>query len=165
MASNPPVPEKAVYKGSCHCGFVTYTAQLDFANPTPEMRGASATRCNCTICHKAGYLLVDPGPDGDFKLLSPSEGESALSDYSFGRHGMHHPFCPSCGVRCFLKGKYVLDDGKEIPVFRINVLTLDGKADGTTMGSLGGLKIKYWDGKSDDWSKNAADEPWEGGVK
>lgn len=164
MTSLPAVPEKGTYKGSCHCGFVTYTVNLDFANPTPQMRGAHATRCNCTICHKSGYLLVDPGKDSAFTLLTPPEGESALSDYSFGHLGLHHPFCPKCGVRCFLKGMYVLD-GQEFPVMRINVLTLDGKADGTPMGSLGGLKIMYWDGKSDDWEKDPADEPWQGGVK
>lgn len=153
----------ALYKGSCHCGYVSYTVKLDFANPTPEMMGAGATRCNCTICHKSGYLLADPGDDGAFTLLSPAEGESALSDYTYGGHNVHHPFCPKCGVRCFIRGMFV-HEGKEIRFMRINAITIDGKVDGTPMDDLRGIKIKYWDMKSEGWSKGAAAEPWEGGV-
>ena len=162
MSSEPALPEKGTYKGSCHCGFVTYTVNLDLSNPSPEMKGANATRCNCTICHKSGYLLVD-GQDA-FTLLNPPEGESALSDYTFGQHALHHPFCPRCGVRCFLKGGFVLN-GEYIPVLKINVLTLDGKADGSPMGSLLGLKIKYWNAKTSLWAEGPANEPFEGGVK
>ena len=163
MASSASVSEKPLYKGSCHCGWVTYTVRLDFANPEPSLCGASATKCNCTICHKAGYLLADPGPDGDFKVLSPPEGESALADYTYGSHKVHHPFCPKCGVRCFLRGFYVWE-GKEVAFMRVNALTLDGRVDGAPMDDLRTLKIKYWDGKGENWTVAASDEPYEGGV-
>lgn len=154
----------ALYKGSCHCGFVAYTVHLDFANPSSALQGASATRCNCSICHKSGYLLVDPGPNPSFTLLSPPEGESALTDYTFHKNRVHHPFCPKCGVRCYIKGTYA-DRGKEFHFMRINALTLDGRVDGEPMEDFRKIKIKYWNAKNNEGHHDVADDPWEGGAR
>lgn len=163
-ASNTESHIMGEYKGSCHCGFISYTVHLDFANPTPILNGASATKCNCSICHKTGYLLADPGADPTFTLLSPPEGESALTDYTFHNHRVHHPFCPKCGVRCYLRGSYILE-GKEFSFMRINVLTLDGRVDGEPMEDVRKMKIKYWNLKDNKIPKAPADEPYEGGAR
>ena len=38
------------YRGNCHCGAFVYEAEL------PEIK--SVMECNCSICHKKGYLWV-----------------------------------------------------------------------------------------------------------
>lgn len=40
------------YKGTCHCGRNRFEADL------PEIK--SATACNCSLCHKSGYLWAFP---------------------------------------------------------------------------------------------------------
>lgn len=151
----------SLYKGSCHCGFLTYTAKLDFTAPTPTSRGTIVTKCNCAICVKTGSILADPGPDG-LTLLTPAEGELALGDYTFNTKQLHHMFCPKCGIKCYIRGKWD-DNGTVIHVVRVNILTLDGKADGTPMEDLREMKLKYWNAKS-DMHAPAADEPYEGGF-
>ncbi|KAN0093928.1 hypothetical protein V8E51_017112 [Hyaloscypha variabilis] len=102
----PSVPqEQPVYKGSCHCGFVTYSVRLNLTSPNP-MSGAIITKCNCSICLKGNAALVAP-EEGSFKLLTPVEGMDTLTDYTFNTHKVHYHFCPKCGIRCFLNGVYV----------------------------------------------------------
>lgn len=74
--------------------------------------------CNCSICHKKGYLLTFV-PADQLKLLS---GEDVLSDYQFNKKNVHHLFCKECGVGAF--GRGAMPDGKEM--FAINVRCLDG---------------------------------------
>ena len=128
------------------------------------LQGASATKSSCSICHKSGYLLTDPGADPTFTLLSPPEGESALTDYTFYSHRVHHPFCPKCGVRCYIKGVFAYE-GKEFNFMRINALTLEGRVDGESMEDLRKMKIKYWDAKGNEGPHAPADEPLEGGAR
>src|SRR5690349_828969 len=131
MATDTSAP---LYNGSCHCGFVTYTARLDLVNPSPET-GAVVTKCSCSVCHKSGTLLATPVP-ASLILLSPEGGRDALQDYTFSTGKVHHWLCPKCGIKCFLEGTYSLDDGKEVRFTRINVLTLDGKEDGSPLEDL-----------------------------
>lgn len=81
------------YQGSCHCGAVRFEVTM----PAPE----KAFACNCSICARAGWLLafVDPAA---FRLVA---GGDALADYQFGARRLHHPFCRTCGVRPFSRGK------------------------------------------------------------
>ena len=164
MASTSPTPTTALYKGSCHCGFVTYTVELDFANPAPEWHRAGATKCNCSICHKAGYLLAEPAAEGSFTLLSPPEGEGALSDYAFGAGGVRHPFCPRCGVRCYIRGA-IRFWGVEYPVMKVNILTLDSRVDGKPMDDLRDVRIRYWNAGGEVKPGDPASEPFEGGAR
>jgi hypothetical protein len=39
-------------------------------------------------------------------------------------------------------------EAKEVIVMRINVLTVDGKADGSPLEDLRGIKPVHWDGRS-----------------
>ena len=80
-------------KGSCHCGAVRYTADVDLSQPVMA--------CNCSICSRAGYLLTFV-PAARFHLES---GEDALTDYRFARAAISHPFCSTCGIRSFCSGE------------------------------------------------------------
>ncbi|WP_119387914.1 GFA family protein [Taklimakanibacter lacteus] len=77
------------YKGSCHCGKVTFEVKGDVA--------AGAIACNCSICSRKGALLIAV-PRNDLSLLSP---ETDLQKYTFNKHAIAHRFCRTCGMHPF----------------------------------------------------------------
>jgi hypothetical protein len=113
------------YKGSCHCGKVAYSVELDL--------GSELITCNCSICGRSGTMLAFV-PATSFKL---ERGEDALVDYQFGKKTIHHLFCSTCGVRSFARGS--LPDGTEMSA--INARCLEGV-------DIGKLKTKHYDGAS-----------------
>ena len=113
------------YKGSCHCGKVSYEVKTDLGQ---------VISCNCSICSKKGHLLTFVPPD-QFRLLAGKE--EALTDYQFNNHVIHHLFCPSCGIQSFARGKK--RDGTAM--MAINVRCLDGV-------EIDKLKITAVDGRS-----------------
>lgn len=115
--------ESKTYRGSCHCGSVTYEVQTDLA---------TVLSCNCSICSRAGYLLAFV-PAEQFKLLS---GKDAQRDYQFNKRNIHHLFCGTCGVRSF--GHGTGPDGSQM--YAVNVRTLEGV-------DLDALKIQKVNGK------------------
>ena len=97
------------YSGGCHCGKVRYEVTADMSQ---------VISCNCTICHKKGYILTFvPGDQ-----LTLQSGEDVLSDYQFNKKNVHHLFCKECGVGSF--GRGTMPDGKEM--YAVNVRCLDG---------------------------------------
>jgi hypothetical protein len=118
------MPEAKTYRGSCHCGDVSFEVTTDLAQ---------VISCNCSICSRTGALLTFAGTD-QFKLLS---GENAQSDYQFNTMNIHHLFCKRCGVRSF--GHGVGPDGNHMRA--INVRCLDGV-------DIKALKVTEFDGKS-----------------
>ena len=113
------------YKGGCHCGKVTYEVKTDLAQ---------VISCNCSICSKKGHLLTFVPPE-QFRILSGDE--TALTDYLFNNHVIHHLFCPTCGIQSFARGKK--RDGS--PIVAVNVRCLEGV-------ELGNLKLTQVDGRS-----------------
>ena len=157
MATQEP-PE---YKGSCHCGMITYTARISFTEPA---RGEPCilSQCNCTYCQKAGLLIGQPSA-ASFKIVTPVQGEAALSTYTFNSGEVRHFFCPRCGITCHYTLPDVVD-GKDVLIVRVNVLTIEGRVDGRPMERLRDVKIGHWDGRANGWDKGPGDEPWDGGV-
>ena len=80
------------YEGSCHCGAVRYTVAM----PPPD----KAYACNCSMCHRAGWLLQFVEVP-QFTLLA---GADAQTDYMFAKKHIHHTFCRTCGVRAYSQG-------------------------------------------------------------
>ena len=161
-ADNDSAPQvHPVYIGSCHCGFMTYSARLNLTTPNPKT-GAVISKCNCSICLKGGGALVSPEGQS-FKLLTPSQGMDALTDYTFNTNKVHYRFCPKCGIRCFLCGTYEMN-GQDVDVFRIYVSTLDRREDGEPLPELKDMKIKYFSNRNTDGAKGPADEPFSGGM-
>src|SRR5262245_21926124 len=99
----------STHRGGCHCGAVRYRAELDPDTP--------ALSCNCSICGRAGTLLVFVSETA-FEL---EQGESNLTDYQFNKHAIHHLFCKTCGIKSFGRGV-----GPNGPTVAINIRTLDG---------------------------------------
>lgn len=120
------------YRGSCHCGAVTFEADLDLT--------ASSYRCNCSICRRTRFWPAVAKP-GQFRLLG---GESELTQYLFNTRKNHHYFCKHCGVRCF-------GIGTETPIgemYGVNLGCLDGVSDET----LSRIPITYVDGLHDTFA-------------
>ena len=77
-----------VYEGGCHCGRVRFRVTTNLE---------SVSDCNCSICHKKGFLhlIVEPAK---FELL---QGEAELTTYTFNTGVARHTFCRTCGIHAF----------------------------------------------------------------
>jgi hypothetical protein len=100
----------ATHKGSCHCGAVRFSVDLD--------TDSEAIECNCSICGRTGTLLLFTSMD-HFTLES---GADNLTSYKFNKGHIDHVFCKTCGIKSFAKGTG--QDGK--PVAAVNARCLEG---------------------------------------
>jgi len=120
------------HRGSCHCGAVQFTVELDPSRPT--------SRCNCSICTKQRFWkAVVPG--SAFRLL---RGQEALGEYRFGRGAIGHFFCRTCGVKPFGRGEMESMGGV---FYGVNVACLDD----LTPEQLAALPVLHQDGRADHW--------------
>lgn len=120
------------HRGSCHCGAVSFEAQIDLE--------AGTGKCNCSICRKTRAWGVTVKPDA-FRLLS---GADALSDYQFGSMQGHNRFCATCGVRTHGEGDVPEIGGAFVS---LNVACLDTLSD----EEFAALPVTYFNGRDDDW--------------
>ena len=121
------------YHGSCHCGAVTFEADLDLTQ--------SSYRCNCSICRRTRFWPAIAMPE-NFRLLS---GEGELTKYVFNKKKNHHFFCKHCGVRVF-------GVGNDTPVGKMYGVNLGCLTD-VTDRELAAIPITYVDGRSDRWQQ------------
>jgi len=77
------------HKGGCHCGRVSFEVEAPAE--------IEADRCNCSICHKSGFLHLIV-PKEDFRLVS---GENDLETSTFNTRAAKHYFCPHCGIKSY----------------------------------------------------------------
>ncbi|MCC6648286.1 MAG: GFA family protein [Polyangiaceae bacterium] len=112
------------YSGSCHCGAVRFTVNLDLSG---------VMQCNCSLCRRRGWLLTFVPADA-FTL---DAGADHLTEYRFNKKKIAHLFCRTCGVQSFGRGDG--PDGK--PSVAVNVRCLDGV-------DLSTLPVKQVDGAS-----------------
>jgi hypothetical protein len=120
------------YHGSCHCGAVRFEADLDL--------DAGTGKCNCSICSKARNWSASVKPEA-FRLLSDP---AASSDYQFGSHAMHWPFCRTCGVRSYGHGDIPELGGA---FYTIMLASLDD----VPAQRLAALPVRYYNGRDNDW--------------
>lgn len=110
------------HTGGCHCG------QVRFEVEAPAI--IDAVRCNCSICHKSGYLHLFVSR-ANFTLR---QGEDALSTYTFNTGVARHLFCRICGVKSFYVPRSHPDG------ISVNVNCLDEE-------SIETVRIKTFDGR------------------
>ncbi|KMJ53924.1 aldehyde-activating protein [Vogesella sp. EB] len=124
------------YHGSCHCGAVTFEADLDLSQPT--------YRCNCSICRRTRFWPAIARA-GQFRLLT---GQAELTQYLFNTRKNQHYFCKHCGVRCF-------GIGTETPtglMYGVNLGCLDDVSD----TELAQAPITYVNGRDEHWDRPPA---------
>jgi len=112
------------YKGSCHCGKVTF-----------EVEGQinSAMSCNCSMSQRKGTLMWFV-PHDKLHLLTPDENAST---YVFNKHVIKHRFCPICGIHPYGEGT----DPKGNRIAAINVRCLEDI-------DLTSVSVTHFDGRS-----------------
>lgn len=120
------------YFGSCHCGDVTFAAEIDL--------DAGSGRCNCSICAKRRAWTVSVKPDA-FRLL---RGEDKLRDYQFGTDSVHHRFCARCGCAPFGDGNVPEAGGAFVT---ISVTCLDE----LSPEEMAAIPVGYSDGRNNAW--------------
>jgi len=119
------------YHGSCHCGAVSFEADIDLAQPT--------YRCNCSICSRNRYWAAVIKPAA-FRLKA---GRDELSQYLFNSMQNEHFFCKTCGVR-----PYGVGNNPEVgEVIGVNI----GCLEDATPEELAAAPIVFCDGKADNW--------------
>jgi hypothetical protein len=119
------------YHGSCHCGAITFEADLELANGT--------IKCNCTFCWKVRNWAIGIKPAA-FRLLA---GAESLGDYSRHPAG-HHGFCKTCGVRTHSWGDIPEIGG---PFVSVSLAALDD----LPLAELVGAPVRLMDGRHDSW--------------
>ena len=124
------------YHGSCHCGAVRFTAEIDLARGT--------LRCNCSLCAKLRFWPAIIAPAA-FCLLA---GADALADYQFHPRRDHHFFCRHCGVHPFGTGS----SPRWGAFHAVNVACLDD----ATPEALAAAPITWIDGRNDNWDSAPA---------
>ena len=123
---------KRTYVGGCHCGAVSYEADIDLSDGT--------FKCNCSICIKLRNWITMVKPD-DFRLLT---GDADLTDYQFGARKIHHLFCRHCGVHSFGWADLADLGGK---TYAVNVNCLDN----IEPSELANVPVTCVDGRNDNW--------------
>lgn len=69
-----PLNGRTSYRGTCHCGRNRFEVHLR------EAQIDNALACNCSLCHKAGYLWAIPEA-GDINYFNAgSRGKSLVAD-------------------------------------------------------------------------------------
>jgi hypothetical protein len=120
------------YHGSCHCGAVRFSADIDLSLGTGK--------CNCTYCRKNRWWSVTVKPDA-FRVLS---GEDNLSCNTPGGRE-RTSFCITCGVTPFARiAAAEWNDGESVSV---NVACLDD----ADPQELIDAPVQYMDGLHDNW--------------
>ena len=120
------------FKGSCHCGSISYEADIDLAEGT--------AKCNCTFCTKARAWKVFVKPNS-FRLLS---GANEAIGYHKHPQAPLKYFCKACGVRTHELGSADYMGGDFVGVF---IATLDN----VKPEELAAAQVRYADGRNNNW--------------
>jgi hypothetical protein len=128
---------KKMYTGSCHCGAVRFSCELDLAE--------GMSKCNCSICAKTRFWKAVIPADA-FRLI---RGEVSLSNYQFGSNSIHHHFCRRCGLKPFGRG-HAESLGE---FYAINLACLDD----VSPVDLAEAPVRFEDGKNNDWESPPAE--------
>ena len=113
---------RQTYRGSCHCGRVTFELQAKLD---------AIIDCNCSFCRRRGALW-HAATEQDLRILT---GEDDLTLYQFNTLTAKHYFCRHCGIHPFTRPR--LDPSR----WSVNVRCIDGV-------DLSSLKVRSFDGNN-----------------
>jgi hypothetical protein len=127
--------------GSCHCGAVRYSADIDLTKGT--------LRCNCSLCRKTRAWFAF-APADKFRL---DTGADRLTSYRWIPEGREHSNltyhgCANCGVHTHAEG-----NGPDGPTVAIQVATINGLDRDLLVDG-----IRYVDGLHDDFKHPPAED-------
>ena len=125
------------YSGSCHCGAVKYTANIDLSK--------GAGRCNCTFDRKIRSWGAFIKPE-DFNLIS---GKESLKEYHKHEQAPSKFFCKNCGVYIYATGDAEWMGGPFVTVY---ISSLDD----ATPEELAATPVRYADGLNNNWNNPPA---------
>jgi len=120
------------YHGSCHCGAVSYEADVDL--------NAGTTKCNCSFCMKARAWKAFVRPEA-FRL---SSGADRTTFYHKHPQAPLKHFFPTCGVYTHETGSADYLGGDFVGVF---LSSLDDASD----SELAEAPVRYCDGRNNNW--------------
>lgn len=115
MADQSAAAPTRTYRGNCHCKANVFEITV------PEIKSLGS--CNCSSCSKKGMLWIY-GTHRDIVWVKGDEG--GLTDYTFGKKGMHYKSCETCGVTLYCVGYFEPPkpgENKE-PAFALNARTI-----------------------------------------
>ncbi|ETS82747.1 hypothetical protein PFICI_04623 [Pestalotiopsis fici W106-1] len=95
MAEQSTTDPTRTYRGNCHCKANVFEVTV------PEIQALAS--CNCSSCTKKGMLWIYP-KYADIVWVKGDEG--SLTDYTFGKKGLHYKSCPTCGVTLYGVGYF-----------------------------------------------------------
>jgi len=122
--------------GSCHCGQITYSAEVD-----PQ----KSSLCNCTDCQMltgSAFRINVPAPAADFRLLSGHPRAYVKTADSGARR--RHMFCPNCGTPVASTA-----DVDDPPSYSLRVGCLDRRVELPP-------QRRTWCSSALDWAQNVA---------
>jgi hypothetical protein len=86
---------KKEYEAMCHCTTIKYTVKIPELEPPTSH---PVLLCNCSICVKAGYLLIYPLKED----VVFTQGKEHLKEYkAYGGQAPHY-FCDICGSSLYI---------------------------------------------------------------
>ena len=113
------------YKGSCHCGRISFEVEGEIDN---------VVQCNCSICTKRGNLLWFV-PRQQLRVSTP---DTNMRTYMFNKKVISHRFCPACGCGPFGEGVNPKTGQsmaainirclEDIDLSKLNVVPFDGRS-------------------------------------
>jgi len=126
-------------QGSCHCGEVTYEAEID-----PD----KVNLCNCTDCQMltgSAFRVSVPAPAATFRLLTGQPKVYVKTADSGAKR--RHSFCPNCGTPVCATA-----DTENPPSYSLRVGCLKQRAQLPP-------KRRIWCRSALDWAQNVSGVP------
>lgn len=118
---------KITHKGGCHCGRVRFEVDAPAELVIDE--------CNCSMCMRTAYLHLIVTADR-FRI---TQGQDALTNYTFNTGTAKHYFCATCGIKPFYVPRSHPDG------WSVNARCIDD-------GTVTAMKVNAVDGKN--WEKH-----------
>jgi hypothetical protein len=126
------------YQGSCHCGAVSYEAEIDLAQ--------GSGKCNCSFCMKSRAWKSFVRPEA-FRILS---GADHATSYRKHPQAPVKHFCSTCGIYTHETGNADYMGGDFVGIF---LASLDDVED----SDLVGAPVRFSDGRNNAWQNPPAE--------